>query len=142
MRKLSLLAAILILLSPVGNPSLQASIETPVFDVVRPTILAFFTPSSHMNDPGTGANDTLSDFQVYLNKAKDTLQRSGIDIQEVYARSFKVRVGATTTTYQTKKAGVGYYLVFPGRKPRIEYGLMSDTDLIRVADEYFGVNAK
>jgi len=142
MRKLNLLAAILILLSPVANPPLQASIETPVFDVVQPTILAFFKPSAHINEAGSGANDALSDFQVYLKQAKDPLQRSGIGIQEVYARSFKVRVGTTITTYQTKKIGIGYYMLSPGKKPRIEYGLMSDADLIRVADEYFGVRAK
>jgi len=142
MQRFTLLAAILILLSPVTNPPLQASLETPVFDVVRPTILAFFKPSSHMNDTGSSANDALSDFQVYLNKAKYPLQRSGIDVQEVYARSFKVRVGTTVTTYQTKKSGIGYYLISPGKKARIEYGLTNDTDLIRIADEYFGVNAK
>ncbi len=143
MKRLTLLAIILILLLPVGNPPpLQASLETPIFDVVRPTVLAFFRPASHMNDTGSSANDTLSDFQVYLNKAKYPLQRSGIDVQEIYARSFKVRIGTTITTYQTRKIGIGYYMVSPGKKPRIEYGLLNDTDLISVADEYFGVNAK
>lgn len=36
------------------------------------------------------------------------------------------------------KEKVGYYLISPGKKPRIEYGVMTDTDLLQVAKDYFG----
>lgn len=137
MRRLCLLAASVILLLPIDSPSLRASVETPLFDIHQPTVLAFFRPTSHANESGTGANDALSDFQVYLRQASAPLGKAGIEVHDVYAHSFKVRDGMTTTTFQTKKSGIGYYLVSPGKKPRVEYGLMSDSDLIRVASEYF-----
>src|SRR5579862_977706 len=142
MRRLYLLIASVILLAPVCSPALRTSLETPRFEITRPTLLAFFRPASHMNDTGTGANDALSDFQIYLNRAGVPLGKAGIDIHEVYARSFQVQDGMKLTTFQTKKIGIGYYLVSPGKKPRIEYGLMSDADLIRVASEYFDMTIK
>src|ERR1700752_1968379 len=137
MRRLCLLAAIVILLLPADSLSLRTSIETPLFDIHQPTVLAFFRPTSHADEPGTGPNDSLSDFQVYLRQASAPLGKAGIEVHDVYARSFKVRDGMKTTTFQTKKIGIGYYLVSPGKKPRVEYGLMSDSDLVRVASEYF-----
>lgn len=142
MRHLYLLVACVILLAPIGSPALRTSLETPQFDITRPTILAFFRPSSKMYEPGTGSNDSLSDFQVYLKRAGVPLGRAGIEIHEVYARSFKVSDGVKITTFQTGKIGIGYYLITPGKKPRIEYGLMNDGDLVRVAGEYFEVKMK
>ena len=142
MRRLCLLAAGLILLFPVNSLSLRSSVENPLFDIHQPTILAFFRPSSHVNEPNTGASDALSDFQVYLRRASVPLGKAGIEVHEVYARSFQVRDGVKTTTFQTKKMGIGYYLVSPGKKPRVEYGLMSDLDLVRVASEYFEITIK
>jgi hypothetical protein len=137
-----MLAAILIILSPLASPPLQASHDKSAIEVVRPSIVAFFVPPRHTNQDDVHANDSLSDFQLYLKRAKDPLERAGIDIYEVYARSFRISTGATTTTFQTKKAGVGYYLVAPGNKPRVEYGVMTDADLIKVATEYFRVTVK
>jgi hypothetical protein len=34
---------------------------------------------------------------------------------------------------------VGYYFIAPGKKPRIEYGVVTDIDLLQIATEYFGV---
>jgi hypothetical protein len=52
-----------------------------------------------------------------------------------------LHVGKRLITFRPAK-GVGYYLVEPGKKPRIEYGVMTDADLLRVANEYFGISAK
>ncbi len=142
MRHFYLLVASAILLAPVCSPALRVSLETPRFQITRPTILAFFRPSSHMNDPDTSANDALSDFQIYLSRAGVPLGRAGIEIHQVYARSFQVQDGTTLTSFQTKKIGIGYYLISPGRKPRVEYGLLSDADLVRVAGEYFQMTIK
>ena len=141
MRKLGIIPAVAILLT-IWTAYARESHETPTFDIDRPTILAFFRPSSHMNETGSSANDSLSDFQAYLRKADVPLQSAGIDVHQVFARSFRIRVDGRTTTFQTKKAGVGYYLVAPVKKPRIEYGVMTDVDLVRVAGEYFGLPAK
>lgn len=142
MRRLYLLAAIAVLLFPADSLPLRTSTETPVFDIHKPTLLAFFRPAPHEEEQGTRANDALSDFQVYLRQASAPLGRAGIEVHDIYARSFKVRDGMKTTTFQTKKIGIGYYLISPGSKPRVEYGLMNDSDLIRVASEYFNVRIK
>jgi hypothetical protein len=46
------------------------------------------------------------------------------------------------TTFRPGKVGVGYYLVAPGKDPRVEYGVMTDADLLQLAKEYFGISAK
>jgi len=38
--------------------------------------------------------------------------------------------------------GMSDYLIVPGKKPRIEYGLITDIDLLQVANEHFGTAAK
>jgi hypothetical protein len=107
MRRLCLLAASVILLLPADSLSLRASVETPLFDIHQPTVLAFFRPTSHADASGSRANDTLSDFQVYLRKASAPLGQAGIEVHDVYARSFQVRDGVKTTTFQTKKIASG-----------------------------------
>ena len=102
MRRLCLLAASVILLLPTDTLSLRASLETPLFDIHKPTLLAFFRPTSHADESGTKANDALSDFQVYLRQASAPLGKAGIEVHDVYTRSFKVRDGMTTTTFTSR----------------------------------------
>jgi len=122
---------------------LQSAKKTPTFDVHRPTILAFFLPLTDAElskDPDT--NTALDDFQFYAGKVRGLLDKRGIDFREVYAHSFTIRMGKAATTFKPTKVYVGYYLVAPGRKPRVEYGVMTDADLLQVADEYFGTVKK
>jgi hypothetical protein len=62
----------------------------------------------------------------------------GVTFQVLYARSFRIRSGTGTTTFRPK-ADVGYYLVEPGKKPQIEYGVLTDSDLLLIARRYFGL---
>jgi len=34
---------------------------------------------------------------------------------------------------------VGYYYIAPGRKPRLEYGVATDLDILQIASDYFGM---
>ncbi|HET9099536.1 MAG TPA: hypothetical protein VFN62_04030 [Acidobacteriaceae bacterium] len=61
-----------------------------------------------------------------------------MDFHEVFAHSFRVRLGSKTIGFHPGKVDVGYYLVIPGKRPCVEYGVMSDTDLLQVAHKYFG----
>jgi hypothetical protein len=111
----------------------------PTFDVRRPTILAFFPPMSDADmAKNPDMNEALSDFQLYASQSKEPLAKIGVDFQQVYARSFRVRVGASTTTFRPTKAEVGYYFIAPGKKPLVKYGVMTDTDLSDLARRYFG----
>jgi hypothetical protein len=95
------------------------------------------------NTPGTveaaESDEALADFQFYAGKDKEVLRTRGIKFREVYALSFQIRIGGQTTIVKAErfKYGVGYYLIAPGRPPRIEDGVMSDGDLLGVAEKYF-----
>jgi hypothetical protein len=112
--------------------------------VVRgPTVVAF---SPHVTDAelerDPDKNEVLSDFQLYATQASEPLRKMGVDFQQVYAPAFQIRRGRKLTTFHPGKIDVGYYLVAPGKKPRIEYGVMTDIDLVDIAKEYFGIAAK
>jgi hypothetical protein len=122
---------------------LQSAQKSPTFEVHRPTILAFFPPVTEAElskDPDT--NTALDDFQFYAGKVREPLEARGIEFRQVYAHSFIIRTGKAVTTFKPTKVEVGYYLVAPRRKPRIEYGVMTDADLLQLADEYFGTAKK
>jgi hypothetical protein len=119
---------------------LQSAQKSPLFEVHRPTILAFFPPVTEAElskDPDT--NTALDDFQFYAGKVREPLEERGIELRQVYAHSFSIRTGKAVTTFKPTNVDVGYYLVAPGRKPRVQYGVMTDADLLQLADEYFGI---
>lgn len=120
-----------------GLPCVRAQEGTTV-DVKGPTVIAFFehvTDEELERDPDT--NEALSDFQLYVAQAREPMRRAGITFKVLSARSFHVRIGKQSATFRSAETGVGYYLVAPGRKPRVEYGVMTDTGLMQVAKEYF-----
>lgn len=107
----------------------------PTFKIARPTIIAFFSPDgSTSEDPDTIA--ALDDFHFYATQARKQLEEAGVDFKEIYAASFRVR-GKTWTTFRPTKIKVGYYFIAPNKKPRIEYGVMTDSELLQIAREYF-----
>jgi hypothetical protein len=121
---------------------IAAAERQPLVEVRGPTVVAFFEPVTQEElekDPDT--NEALADFQIYAKKVSEPLRAAGIEFHELSAHSFRLRVGKRLTTFRPAK-GVGYYLVEPGKKPRIEYGVMTDADLIALAKEYFEISAK
>jgi hypothetical protein len=118
-----------------------AAEKQPVIVVRGPTVVAFFEPvpqSKLDKDPDT--NESLADFQLYAKSVREPLRKEGIEFHELYAHSFRLRVGNKLITFQPAKVTVGYYFIAPGKKPRIEYGVMTDSDLLQVANEYFGIH--
>jgi hypothetical protein len=119
----------------------RAAERQPVVVVRGPTIVAFFGPVAPAKvDKDLDANEVLADFQFYARSVRTPLRKAGIEFHELYAHSFRLRVGNQLTTFRPVKVDVGYYLVAPGKKPRIEYGVMTDADLLQVANEYFGIH--
>jgi hypothetical protein len=127
-----------------GPGTLVATAEEQPLVVVRgPTVVAFFKPVTDAEmEKDADTNETLADFQLYASRVREPLGKAGIEFQELYARAFRVRDGGETTTFRPAKVYVGYYFVAPGRKPRIEYGVMTDDGLLQAAHEYFGSSAK
>jgi hypothetical protein len=106
--------------------------------VSGPTVIAFFPPVTEKDlseDPDT--NESLSDFQLYAQRVRGKLHDAGIDFQEMYASSFGVKCGGKTKTFHPQKIQVGYYFVAPGKSPHVEYGVMTDADILHVAKKYF-----
>jgi hypothetical protein len=107
------------------------------------TIVAFFPPVSDAElQKDSDTNEALADFQLYATQVREPLKNAGIEFHELYTHSFRVRVGKVVTTFRPAKVDVGYYLVVPGKKPRIEYGVMTDVDLLHCAKDYFGTLVK
>jgi hypothetical protein len=134
-RALSLLAVSLSLATAGG--------EQPSFVVHGPTIVAFFPlvkPTELANDADT--NEALADFQEYANRVREPLRNAGIDFHEIYALTFRIHMGAKSTTFRPGNVTTGYYFVAPGKKPRVQYGVATDVDLLQIAHDYFGLAAK
>jgi hypothetical protein len=119
----------------------DAAEKQPVIVVRGPTVVAFFEPipqSKTEKDPD--ANEALADFRLSARSVRAPLRKAGIEFHELYAHSFRLQVGRKLTTFRPVKVDVGYYLVAPGKKPLIEYGVMTDSDLLQAANEYFGTH--
>jgi hypothetical protein len=135
MRRL-ILFLLVIYLFPV---SIHAASQIQIFEVKGPTVIAFFGPVTNDKlDKDADLNESLSDFQYHLQGAKPRLEAAGIKVHEIYAKSFTVKLADSTTTFKPKNAGVGYYFIMPGKKPKIQYGVTTDIDVLYIASDYFG----
>jgi hypothetical protein len=135
-RTMKLLRPSIVLL---GVFAAAAADPQPTITVHGPTIVAFFEPiteSELIADPDT--NEALSDFQFYAGGARKAFLKTGIDFHEIYVRSFRIRIGSKTTTFRVGKVGVGYYFVAPGKRPRVEYGVLQASNILEIAEQYFG----
>jgi hypothetical protein len=116
--------------------------KPPVFSVTTLTVVAFFPPVTKEEldrDPDT--NESLSDFQLYAAQVREPFRKAGIDFHETYTRVFAVRANGKTTLFRTtRREEVGYYFCAPEKKPRVEYGVMTSSDLLAIAQEYFGIS--
>lgn len=115
-----------------------AAEKTPVINASGPTLIAFFAPVTQEEvDKNDETSEALSDFQWHLREVKQKLQKAGISVHEIYTRKFEVVTGNKKKVFKPGKIDVGYYFVKPGKSPKVEYGVMSNIDIIEVAGEYF-----
>jgi hypothetical protein len=122
--------------------SQTARAPSPSIQLSGPTVIAFCEPitdAQQEKDPNLA--DVLGDFQLYASRARAPLRKLGIGLQEIYARSFAVLAAGRRTEFHPR-ISVGYYFIAPGRKPRIEYGVRVDSEIVQIAREYFGAPAK
>lgn len=115
--------------------------QTPVSHAVNadgPTIVAFFPNASKAGSDNADANEALSDFQFYAERVKKPLNQLGIQFTEHFGGSFRIRSGSGTRLFTPKADTPGYYFTEHGKRPHIEYGVMTDVDLLALAKDYFG----
>jgi len=138
--KIACLAACVLIGRPMPSGAAQ---KDPIVEARGPTIVAFFELVTQEDlDKNPDTYEALADFQVYAKQLRDRLTGTGIEFHELYVHSFRLRVGKRLLAVNVSKAGVGYCFVTPGKKPRMEYGVMTDSDALIVAKEYFGSSAK
>lgn len=118
------------------KPDLQQAIQPPAIEIQQATIIAFCPPTTQPGVTDADASEALSDFQFYAERMKLPLNKAGIEFKVLHARSFRIRLGSETIDFHPKTE-IGYYLIAPGKKPLIEYGVMTDSDLLLVAKRYF-----
>ena len=110
------------------------------FLIAQPTILAFFPPLTEADlDKSPDMNEALGDFQLYATRVGAPLKKAGIDFEVVSAVRFNVKDGATSRTFRTGKIGIGYYFIAPGKAPHVEFGVMTDDDILATAAKYFNI---
>ncbi|MBZ5505500.1 MAG: hypothetical protein LAO78_08440 [Acidobacteriia bacterium] len=136
-----LMCAIACVLCALTGPIAPVAAEKqPIVAVRGPTILAFFKPVPQAKlDKNPDTNEALADFQLYATNVREPLRKAGIEFHELYVNSFRLQVGSRLIMFRPAKVDVGYYLVAPGKKPRVEYGVMTDADLLQLANKYFGI---
>jgi hypothetical protein len=130
-------------LFPLPNAIAQTWNDLNFVIIAKPTILAFFEPASQTSSKNDSAdsNEAFADFEFYGRQAFAPLEKMGVDYREILASGFVVKVGGATTNFRSAK-GVGYYFIAPGKKPRIQYGVMTDVGIVEAAHNYFAINQK
>jgi len=108
------------------------AIQPPPIEIQRATVIAFGPPATRAEVTDADASDSQFD----LDRLRQTLDKAGIAFLVVRAHSFRIRLGSETSVFHPK-SDVGYYLIAPGKKPLIEYGAITDSDLLRAAKSYF-----
>jgi hypothetical protein len=113
--------------------------QTPVIQIQRRMVIAFFAPAPKGGKVAVDSNEELSDFQFYARRVKEPLNILNIDFRVLHVRSFRLHLSKGDIVFRSKADAVGYYLIAPGKKPQIEYGVMTDADLLQLAKRYFGL---
>jgi hypothetical protein len=123
-----------------GNSQESSAGSQPVFVIHGPTIVAFFAPviGSELKNE-SDLNEVLSDYQLYYSQASAPLQKAGIDFPNTNTRLFRICIGKKVRRYRMSEIGVGYFFIAPGKEPHVEYGVMTDADLLDAARKYFGI---
>ncbi|QWV92374.1 hypothetical protein KP004_14315 [Geomonas oryzisoli] len=122
-----------------ASPAYTAE-KMPVITVSGPTLIAFFAPVTQEEVEKSGdTSEVLNDFQWHLREVKQKLQKAGISVHEIYVRKFAVVTDNKRKVFKPGKIDVGYYFVKPGKVPKVEYGVMSNVDIVDASGVYFGL---
>ena len=125
-------------ISSILNGHAQHAPRIPVVSADGPTIIAFFPIAAGIGSGDGDGNEALSDFEYYSERVTKPLSQIGIRFTEEFERTFRIRSGSENVVFTPKSGTPGYYFVQHGKKPRIEYGVMTDADILVLAKQYFG----
>jgi hypothetical protein len=108
------------------------------YRIASPTVVAFFNYASvQPNDPNLP--DVIEDFRLTVQRLRERLDDSVIAVHECYQSWFEVNVpGKALQHFTVGPEGAGYYLVSPAVPAKVEYGVMTDEDVINLMRQHFG----
>ena len=124
--------SLVLLVGALLAPTSWARTRDSSVQVVGPTVIAFFVPEKGNSEPGS--HEAFDDFELYAKQVRPRMNAAGITFTTVYSASLQVVIGRTSTAFHAGKRRV----VAPHRKPHVEYGVITDDDLMQVARHYFG----
>jgi len=70
----------------------QAVSETPVIQIQRGTVIAFFAPAPKGVKEDMDFNEALSDLQFCAHRVKYPLGKLKLDFRDLYVRSFRIHL--------------------------------------------------
>ena len=111
MKRLMSAIACVALCAFTGPAAPAAAEKQPVIVVRGPTVVAFFEPVPQAKlekEPDT--NEALADFQLYATSVREPLRKAGIEFHELYAHSFRLRVGNKIDHVPARQSGCGILL--------------------------------
>ena len=122
--------------NPLGAQSSPASTKGVRVAVAGPTIVAFFVAS-----PGDSDSESLSDFEFYLGKVAPDLDNAGVKLVVAFADTLYLTWpdGRKQVVSTRDSIGVGYGFTDRRRPLAMEYGVMTDIDLLCEATRRLGV---
>lgn len=113
------------------TPSTTA-VDSLLVDVTQPTVVAYFATTQAQIDSEPDLDEALGDFQTYLPRARDSLEKLGVALREQYRDTIVYREGTAIKRWRPPpdSAEVGYVLLVRGAPPRATYGVDTDIDLV------------
>ena len=120
-----------------NSPPSEHSSDTTVIEIRGPTLLAHFPVTQAEVDSSPDVGEAVSDFQYHLGRARDSLTRLGIGVDERYTPVVRYRVGRQLVRFvPPADSGVAYIFVDPNRSTRTYYGVTTDADLLDLAHRF------
>src|SRR5271157_2091 len=119
--------------------------NTGVISIAGPTIIAYFVTTQKEIDQDSGGNisEALGDFQTFVNNIDQYSMTKGIRIYQTYKDTIRYKIGRKLEVFHPKvdSEKVGYIFINQQKKLKIQYGVMTDEDILGFAEEIFKIDS-
>jgi hypothetical protein len=120
-----------------NNDTLKAEGKTVIFFTISE--MEYNTLS---RGPDSGIDETLDDFNYYAAIFADTLKKVGYKPIITGSRYIQIKLGngiyKTYDRLAEKESVVGYIMSDGIKEPKVEYGVVTDIDLLTTFNEFIG----
>jgi hypothetical protein len=123
----------------IQQPDSLAPVDSTTVVVQGPVLVAFYPALSQAAvDSSEDLATVFDDFSYHLSTAMDSLRALGITVTERPVGRIRLSEGGREREFLPAKdsAAVGYLFVSPGEPDRVQYGVMTNSDLVDAARHY------